>query len=44
MPTPPAGCNPTGYSFDGDDDEGTFKALFTSALGDAAGCLNTTIE
>ena len=43
MPTPPVGCNPTGYSFNGDND-GTFKVLFTSAAGDAAGCVSTTLK
>lgn len=44
MPAPPAGCNPTGYKFEHDDEKDTFKVKFTSAPGDAAGCVNTTIE
>ncbi len=44
MPTPPASCNPTGYSLERDAAKETFEVLFTSAPGDAAGCVSTTIK
>jgi len=43
LPLPPAGCKATGYSY-GSLATGNFSTAYTSVAGDAAGCVQTTVQ